>query len=433
MVQRRARWIIIGLAGMLSGPGTLPAQEQTPPKAAKSARKAALKAAPVDPRSAGAEAALSNTGEFAAQMFVFVNWPAVPGLRGVANSNANLGSATPTVWESWKNSTEIYLPNGATPSPWETISELPAGVTPPTTQQLQQQFGPTDSTWLHFLGENRMIDGQQIVDANTQILRYDVRCDQDHFNYVAHNPAGYELFNLDGQEQALADSSFTFNFPANALEVKAAWRILDSDDDDSRFWTAYGAFYDDSQQLFYAKIGLTALHLISRITPDWIWMTYEQIDNPTATYKYFLQEKQGPAGDNLTVNPQAAAMNQILLQTTLGTKFQNYRIIGWQSAATDNSGIPTILANTNIETYFPATSSCITCHNMANIGPPQQRRLNLWNSGRNGVIGRVGEIDFNAIAKEQSPNLTFKQMNYVWSLREAQPKTPATAVKPKSR
>lgn len=385
--------------------------------------KPTLTAAPVDPRTRGAAAALANPGQFAVDLFVYANWPAVSGQRGVPDGNNSIGAKAPTVWESWKNTSEIFRAGGAAPCPWETVCELPDGVTPPTAQELQQMFGPTDSTWLHFLGENRMIDGQQIVDARSRIIRYDVRCNQDHFNYIASNPSGYELFNLDGQELALADADFTFEFPTNALEAKTAWRIFGPGDGDSRFWTAYGAYYDDTQKLVYSKIGLTSIHLISRITPDWIWLTYEQLDNPTAMFEFFLQQQEKAIGINITTNPNATQFNAQLQQQTQGTKFQFYQLIGWQTADTGNDGIPTLLANTNIETYFPVTSSCITCHNMANIGPPQQRRLNFWNSDDGGGIrGRIGPLDFDVIAKKQFPNLTFKQMNYVWSLREAQPK-----------
>ncbi len=153
---------------------------------------------------------------------------------GLASASNGLGDASANV-------SEIYLPAGATPTPWATVSELPAGITPPTLQQLQSAYGVTDSPWLHFLSQNRMIDGQQVVDANGAIIRYDVRCNQQEFNYVVSNPAGYALYTLQGQEQALAAANFAFALPAQALEVKAAWRVLGPKDDDSRYWTAYGA------------------------------------------------------------------------------------------------------------------------------------------------------------------------------------------------
>ena len=159
--------------------------------------------------------------------------------------------------------------------------------------------------------------------------------------------------------------------------------------------------------------------MISRVLPDWVWLTYEQTDIGTNTYQYFLKEKGAIVGSNPTVNPQASAYNQQLLATTRGTKWQNYRIVGWQTAMTAG-GQPTLLANMNIESYFPRTSSCMSCHDMANIGPAAMPRLNLWNTAGGDIVGRVGQINFAAIARQLAPQYTFKQMDYVWSLQQAQ-------------
>ncbi len=379
----------------------------------------ALQRGPVGPQTKDAKAILGDPGLFTVEFFMFFNSPAAPGLRGVLNPEVRFGTG-PTVWETLKNTTEIYRPFGVAPCPWETVCELPDGVRPPTTRQLQEHFGPTNSTWLHFLSGDSMIDGQRIVDAKSRFIRFDVRCNRNYFDYVTKNPAGYPLYNTEGQEAARSDPNFSFNFPTDSVEVKAAWRILGRDDDDSRFWTAYGAYYDENQSLQYAKIGLTAFHVISHAIPNWVWMTFEQVDNPTATYQYFLGEKGDAIGKNDTTNSQAGNYNEVLLKMTRGTKWQYYRIIGWQIDENDSDGEPVILANSNIETYFPKTSSCMSCHQMANIGPPENRRLNMWQADDSGIQGRVGDINFQAIAEKLAPGQKIKQMGHVWSLREAQ-------------
>ena len=398
------------------------------PVAAQAQTKLKIPALPKDPRPAIKETVNLSPNDAAVitgMFFLWANAPAVPGERGVIDHNSKIGAPTATLWESWKNVSEIYRPDGGTPCDWQTVCEIPGDPTKvPTLAQLSQAFGPADSTWIHFLSENRMIDGQQVVDPKSRVLRYDVRNNFEHFNYVAKNPAGYELFNLDGQQQALADANFQFNFPPEAMEVKACWRMLDPQDDVSPFWTAYGAYYDDQQQLKYARFGLTAIHIISKALPDWFWMTFEQVDIAKNTQRYFLQQPKGPVGPNPTANPLAGPVNQELQKVLAGTKWANYQITGWQSEYTSN-GQPTLLANMNIETYFPKTSSCISCHAMANIGPPQMHRLNFWNTQTDGIYGLIGDVDFPAIAKQQAPGLTFKQMDHVWSLRQAQPKASA--------
>ncbi len=375
-----------------------------------------------------------EVGEFSMLMFAVTSLPALSDgngayIRGEPNPDITALGQGPAVWETMKNSTEIFRAQGATPQPWATVNEFPAGVTPLTTAQLQAQFGQTNSPWLHMLSTSRMIDGQQIVDANANVLWYDVRCNQDYFNYVTASK--YPLYNLEGQESARADTGFTFDFPQDALEFKGTWRILGPKDDDSKYWTAYGAYSDATNTLQYAKIGLTALHIISHVQPNWIWMTFEQVDNPTATYQYFLGAKGDPVGVNTTANPLSIPINAELEFITKGTKWQNYRVIGWQFDEVRGDGQPVVLANSNIETYFPQTSSCMSCHAMANIGPPDSRRLNMWNTNSSGIQGRIGTIDFPAIVQGMSLDPTqYKQMNYAWSLREAQ-STAAPMAKPK--
>ena len=76
-------------------------------------------------------------------------------------------------------------------------------------------------------------------------------------------------------------------------------------------------------------------------------------------------------------------------------------------------------------TYFQATSSCITCHSLASIGPLASPRLNFWNTANGNLVGYTGTIDFQAIARQQYPGATFKPMDYAWSLRNARPKVTA--------
>lgn len=178
-----------------------------------------------------------EVGEFSMLMFAVMSLPAATdgngnSIRGEVNPDITSLGKGPDVWETMKNSTEIYRAQGAKPQPWATVNEFPDGVTPLTTAQLQAQFGQTNSPWLHMLSTSRMIDGQQIVDAHSNVLWYDVRCNQDYYNYVTAGP--YPLYNLEGQEAARADANFTFDFPQDAMEFKGAWRILQPGDDDTK-------------------------------------------------------------------------------------------------------------------------------------------------------------------------------------------------------
>jgi hypothetical protein len=374
---------------------------------------------PVDPRSGGPSAVMKDPGNFGWLLFVLLSWPATTGERGVPNYNLQIGAPGATVWETYKSTAEVYLPNGARPAPWNVPF---AGSQPPEVGQSLAGLGGVDSPWLHYLSESVMIDGRQIVDATGQIVQYDVRMNRAAFGYVVNNQSGYELFNLEGQRAALADASFTFRFPTNAIEVKAAWRILEPGQDDSRYWTSYGIYTDSHGNVRVSKIGLTAIHIISKVLPDWLWLTFEQLDNPTATFQYFEANRGGAVGPNQTLNPAAAPYNARYQSLLAGTKWQYYALMGWQYQFENPTGTPTLLANTQAETYFQGSSSCITCHSLTSIGPPSTPRLSFWNTAGGNVQGFTGKVDFQALAKQQYPSATFKPMDYAWSFRNARPK-----------
>lgn len=375
---------------------------------------------PVDPRRGGPAAVANDAGEFGWLLFTLLSWPAAAGERGVPDYQRLIGAPGAAVWETYKSTAEVYLNNGARPAPW---NSPPVGGRAHEVDQALARLGDVDSPWLHYLSESVMIDGRQIVDAAGEIVQYEVRMNRDAFTYVVDNPAGYELFNLEGQQAALADPAYTFQFPAAALEVKAAWRILEPGQDDSRYWTSYGIYTDNHGKARLSKIGLTGLHIISKILPDWVWYTFEQVDNPTATYQYFEGTRGSALGPNQTLNAAAAPVNARFQAALAGTKWQYYALMGWQYQFEHPKGTPTLLANTQAETYFQASSSCMTCHSLSSIGPPASPRLSFWNTAGGNVTGYTGTLDFQAVAKQQYPAATFKAMDYAWSFRNAKSKT----------
>lgn len=373
---------------------------------------------------------------FGWQLFAFVNWPELPGNRGVPDSNRSIGDPGATVWESFKNVSEVYQDNGERPVPWEVNDEIPDLkehkdlIAPDALAAL----GPVDSKWIHFLSEPYMIDGQQVCDANANPVIYEVRGDRPYYNYVVNNPSGHQLYNVEGQLAALADSNFTFNFPTDALEVKASWRILGPNDPPGRYWTAYGVYYDTTHMLHAARIGLTGLHIISKALPNWVWITFEQVDNPTATYKYFLGQKGAALGPNPNYDQSLNSINQKFQQALAGTKWQYYALMKVQTEFVDTQQQPILMSNTQMETYFQPQSSCISCHNLASIGNPQGYQQSLRLQLFPGLKAYVGNINFQQIAAQQYPGESFKPMDFTWSLRNAHHiQSPAPTHKPLHR
>jgi len=390
-----------------------------------------------DPRKLPAAQIQSDIGTAAWEFFAFMNWPEVPNKRGVPDSTGSIGDPGPTVWESFKNESEIFLQNGLHPASWEALTEIPiarlhnsnpAGPVQPFQLSPRERaaLGPVDSNWIHYLAEPIMIDGQKICSEDANFIQYDVRSSRAYFDYVVNNPSGYPLYNIQGQQAALTDPSFTFNFPTDTLEIKASWRILGPTADASRYWTAIGVYWDSFHVLRSARIGLTGLHIISKALPNWLWITFEQVDNPTTTYTYnpatqnscVVGQNGTPVGPNPSRNTSFDPINQQWQQALAGTKWQYYALMDTQTEFVNSSQQPILMSNSQMETYFQPNSSCISCHKLSSIGPKQNLRLALWNP-QNSLQPYTGAINFQDIVNQQYPGESFKDMDFTWSLRNA--------------
>jgi hypothetical protein len=392
---------------------------------------------PIDPRLQHPSKLASDPGDFAWEMFYALDWPALPAQRGKPDPSLPLGAHAATVWESFKNIVEIYLNQGQRPPGWQVNIELPpSDPSNPTPAAQAADLETVDSTWVHYLAEPYMIDLQRIcgMDSPPPVkdpkdcppVYYEVRDNRATFEYIVNNPSGFELFNFDGQLAARANALFKFNFPTPALEVKGSWRILQPGDDPSRYWTAIGVYCDDYGKLQKARIGLTGLHIISKFLPNWVWMTFEQVDNPTKTFKWYQGRAGAPVGPNPTYNSQMTPINAKWQAWLRGTKWQYYALMDVQTEFVDPPVKPTLLSNTQMETYFQPQSSCITCHKVASIGTAQTPRLNFFPPPL--LNPYVGAIDFQAVANKQYPGVPFKEMDFVWSLRNAKSKPVAAPV-----
>lgn len=230
--------------------------------------------------------------------FIVLNWPAGP--DGEPDPNGSLAdSTTPKVWESWKQTSDVFLKDGGRPKPWGegsgprsmSLDHWKAGWRQHTTldQGLQAFSGP-------------------LVDQNGNWVHYQALMNRREFDYLVSN----ELYNLEGQAAYARDH--TIEFPVNddrqpgAVEVKLAWKVLTPADDESRYLVRrlpivrYGTGASFEQQRTgkalggrtseRVKVGLIGMHIAMRTvsSPQWIWATFEHIDNTR------IDESTVPAG-----------------------------------------------------------------------------------------------------------------------------------------
>ena len=326
------------------------------------------------PKKASQKATLTPI-DFAWLAFMDVKWPALGTVRGKPELNKGFGGAGFVVWQTWKTSQNLYVAPGQTPISWNQgpIYQQPA---------LQSE----------------MIDGKVLTDNNGNPVMYEVRESQDTFNYIIER----NLYTQAGQLKLL-QGGLPVTFPARAMEVKASWRFLGEGDDASHYLTATVLYRG-----VVRVVGLSGLHITSKFLPDWFWCTFEQIEN----------SKMTPVKLELPIAPEVQRVNAVMQAAFRNTKWAYYRLDGVQTSYANNpdaancivNAKDSCLANSQIETYFQGSSSCITCHSLASIGPGG-KRYSLWTFRGGDQQGHMGSPP---PLKQDVP------LDFVWSLREAQ-------------
>jgi hypothetical protein len=248
---------------------------------------------------------------FAWQEFIGLNWPAAAGERGVPDPKA--GSAdfgdpnaqTPTVWETYKNNTEVFLPGGVKPKPWNDPPPPPRCTTfaPGVREMLARPGIPVLSALSAFgdfvLDETQQASGQWLADQAGQLIYYEIKVNKDEFDSIVANG----FYNAAVQNRTAATGvnpttggQYQVKLPsgcnsgscpnngsprAGAIEIKAAWRILTDPSQNNRYLKTRAVLISSAGACSPATMGLVGLHIIHKTVsqPQFIWATFEHVDN----------------------------------------------------------------------------------------------------------------------------------------------------------
>jgi hypothetical protein len=376
------------------------------------------------------------------QAFLAVNWPTNSAGRP-APSITGYDPANNPSWSGWHESNGVFLPDGATPPACNPPTGVAAAASlrnlaglrrpgvPAAPQQAAAKTGralfnvSAVGELLHGRPVRRVASGGQIsevdqafsgplFDQNGNPTFYEILIDNNEVGYLCAN----KLYSIAGQLKFSADPNNKVLFPpgqwqtdgSGAFELKLAWKILDPKKDKA------DRFFHESAQVLIdnawtpVEVGLVGMHIAhkSQSSPQWIWSTFEQIDNlatdpianPGLNPSYFnpncptcLVNIQ-PSGANPVHNPvQVLRMVPIPLdkqelnheaQAALRAQnsvWQYYELIDTQwptnpsapptsggdsnlpQAITNKSGgepTPTYLTNATMETYFQAGNQSAT-------------------------------------------------------------------------
>ena len=351
--------------------------------------------------------ALTYPDRYAWDLFRAINWPADT-VHLLPDTTRKLGDPGWVVWQTWKTAPNIYLADGSKPASWEVI-----------------EFGERSlDDFSSFSIKEKMPDISQDPTYGLE----EVAMNKPSFEYLVEN----QLYNLNGQF-AVFNSDREIAFPTNGLEIKVKWRIIsDTDYNKARYHWQY-ITVEDKGKVIKELYGLVSIHVTSRVLKKWLWATFEHIDSRSQKHEgddgWLLPSKDSFSCPDYPYDCERAPTN-IGLE---GNKWEYFILRGTQTNYYDELGRVSLLANSNVERGFQLSSSCITCHSLATIGP-----INVINKDSitmtridflpqdpftvNGVMfggkGYVGTPD-SALFQIKDSLKKMKQSDFSWTLSRA--------------
>lgn len=240
---------------------------------------------------------------FAWQEFIALNWQSQEGERGQPNSSktaADFGtpSFTPTVWQTYKSNTEVFLHNAASPPAWNQPPPPPVCSNQLSSAEIRGRHvltmvnSTTDEFNQESLEQAYPFSGPNwLADVNGNPVWYEMKLNEIEFNGVVtglfYNADAQQCIATGGsynaQTQTCTPASPTpqqVKLPNNSMELKAAWRQLKDSSQYARYLTTNAVIVQNGKCVS-ATMGLVGLHIIQKThsQPNWIWATFEHVDN----------------------------------------------------------------------------------------------------------------------------------------------------------
>ena len=300
------------------------------------------------PGAAVAGLAMNCPDMFAWMLFVEIN-------NKAANQFPVNGKTTnDAVWEQWADDPLNFPtnPDPNNPPKWPADGNIPKSLQRTTHQPVTA--------------------GSEAVFVTCAPTKQQPQCEEVHrnkpaFDYIIKN----NLWYTQGLATAFA-SELEIDFPIDSIEVKSNWVRIDETDKSMYHWN-----YDADGNLN----GLVAMHLSSKALPNWLWATFEWVNNKgrcdyigcsdsfgqTPHHEPSNTDKTGKLYQSKLTEELKALFKQGGLTGAWGDEWKNYRLKGTMTEFTDSTGIPNLLGNSITEDGFVTTASCMTCHGRAAV------------------------------------------------------------------
>jgi len=365
--------------------------------------------------------------------FIALNWPAGPDGNADPHQKIGQNGDNDTVWEHYRDVSDIFLPGGARPT-WNGPVNVPPACKSLNKGNLEvvTQIGKNLLTPTVVSASSQPFNTGPLIDQNGVFTRFQILVNKTMFDYILAN----SLYSKAGQKAFTPPVNFTSGsidsngktLVEGAIMVKTAWKVIAAADK-ARFHSENVLVYTPASEnpkyparCTMQTAGLVGMHIghKTQSAPQWLWSTFEHVDNvPTdaevksgklqAQYSYYNPKCSACKVNQVPPRPwnptnissfhsqivrmnqfnlpiyasSAAARNATAQQLLVGVNpksvWANYELIStmWPTDPKQPFGAPapTFLANTTLETYIQGTvpnvsSNCIECHNNATMTVP---------------------------------------------------------------
>ncbi|HEV2964859.1 MAG TPA: hypothetical protein VG649_23735 [Candidatus Angelobacter sp.] len=231
----------------------------------------------------------ANVNCMAWQDFIALNWQASISTceadRSVpASKFGQPNNTAPVVWETFKEASEVFQENAAPPNVWcyqkgesnaRRVSAIPAGYKVLGANVTQPN---TNGAWL--------------TDQNGNLTLYEIRLNQDEFNYIDQNqlysaPIQKMFANGPGIDLPDGTAKFAQYGKTGSMEFKASWVELRDPSQWQYFKTSKAYIINQDRRVppRLVTVGLVGLHVIHKTAkaPQFIWATFEHVNNAPST------------------------------------------------------------------------------------------------------------------------------------------------------
>jgi hypothetical protein len=354
--------------------------------------------------------------------FLAMVWPAAQGRRGMADARQTAGGSGPRVFETLKSLWEVFHSDGSAPArdfqTYDAARFNACGAKVAFGDLVLGSFNGIDDIGQAGAGE---LAGP-LAAQNGRYVRYQTLYNQTAFDFIVKN--GYYLRSKLPNVPSPRPVTPVMEFPMGSVIVKAAWVDMAGfpAEQVKRYYTRSAMVREaGSGTCARVKVGLVGLHIIQKTPsrPQWIWSSYEQIDNvPPSRFgervKFTFHDggaAKMPAENplavaplapepvkpfnverpfNARVHPKTELTNYQYQEMLRGTVWEYYGIVVTQWPRLEgNQAVPvpasqngdithtfpgegafSAFANTAMETFDQGRPQlgCMSCHNQARLG-----------------------------------------------------------------